>query len=132
MIAWLDGLEALTLFVEDLPRAGAFYRDVFGLEQINADDDSTAFRFGSTVLNLLRVQAAPELMEPLDVAGREAGSRVLFTIGVADVDSVCSNLAEHGVELLNGPTARPWGVRTAAFADPAGHIWEVAQSLGRS
>ena len=33
----------------------------------------------------------------------------------------------RGVELLNGPMDRPWGIRTAAFADPAGHIWEIAQ-----
>ena len=24
---------------------------------------------------------------------------------------------------------RPWGVRTASFTDPAGHIWEIAQEL---
>ena len=33
----------------------------------------------------------------------------------------------RGVELLNGPLDREWGVRTAAFADPDGHVWEVAQ-----
>jgi lactoylglutathione lyase len=36
------------------------------------------------------------------------------------------------VELLNGPLNRPWGVRTASFTDPGGHIWEVAQELPRS
>jgi uncharacterized glyoxalase superfamily protein PhnB len=30
---------------------------------------------------------------------------------------------------VNGPVDRPWGRRTAAFADPAGHAWEVAQLL---
>jgi hypothetical protein len=29
---------------------------------------------------------------------------------------------------VNGPVDRPWG-RNAAFADPAGHAWEVAQLL---
>jgi len=28
----------------------------------------------------------------------------------------------RGVALLNGPMNRPWGVRTASFADPGGHI----------
>ncbi len=32
----------------------------------------------------------------------------------------------HGVKLLNGPVDRPWGPRTATFADPAGNIWEIA------
>ena len=38
-------------------------------------------------------------------------------------------LAERGVALLNGPVDRPWGIRTAAFADPAGHVWEIAAPL---
>jgi uncharacterized glyoxalase superfamily protein PhnB len=24
---------------------------------------------------------------------------------------------------------REWGMRTASFTDPAGHIWEIAQGL---
>ena len=42
-----------------------------------------------------------------------------------------AELAGRGVELLNGPVNRPWGVRTASFADPGGHIWEIAQELPR-
>jgi catechol 2,3-dioxygenase-like lactoylglutathione lyase family enzyme len=126
----LTGLGAVTLFVEDLPRAAAFYRDVFGLESVVEDDDSTAFRFGTTILNLLRVSAAPGLIGPAQVAGPDAGSRVQFTVWVTDVDSVVAELTESGVELLSGPMDRAWGQRTAAFADPAGHVWEVAQSIG--
>jgi uncharacterized glyoxalase superfamily protein PhnB len=38
-------------------------------------------------------------------------------------------LRGRGVEFLNGPQDRPWGQRTAAFADPDGHVWEIAQEL---
>ena len=31
--------------------------------------------------------------------------------------------------LLNGPMDREWGMRTASFTDPDGHIWEIAQQL---
>ncbi len=31
-----------------------------------------------------------------------------------------------GVVLLNGPMDRSWGIRTASFSDPGGHIWEIA------
>jgi len=51
-------------------------------------------------------------------------------VTVNDVDAVCGDLATHGVELLNGPVDRPWGVRTASFRDPDGHIWELAQPTG--
>jgi uncharacterized glyoxalase superfamily protein PhnB len=58
-----------------------------------------------------------------------SGARVLLTIKVDDVDLVCAELHKLGVALLNGPIDRPWGRRTAAFADPSGHVWEVAQEL---
>jgi uncharacterized glyoxalase superfamily protein PhnB len=61
------------------------------------------------------------------VAGREAGSRFVFTINVDDVDVLCAELAARGVKLLNGPMNRPWGIRTASFMDPGGHIWEIAK-----
>ena len=53
--------------------------------------------------------------------------RFQLTIEVDDVDATCAELAERGVELLNGPIDRPWGVRTASFRDPGGHIWEIAK-----
>jgi len=60
---------------------------------------------------------------------RTGGSRALLTIEVDDANAVCEELAAHGVTLLNGPIDRPWGRRTAAFADPAGNTWEIAQEL---
>jgi catechol 2,3-dioxygenase-like lactoylglutathione lyase family enzyme len=36
-------------------------------------------------------------------------------------------LPARGVELLNGPIDRLWGIRTASFHDPAGHLWEIAK-----
>lgn len=125
----LKGLGAITLFVEDLAAATAFYTDVLGLTQVFGDADSAAFDFGNTLVNLLRAEAAPELVEPAAVGGPGGGARCLLTIWVDDADAACARLAGHGVTLLNGPVDRPWGQRTAAFADPAGNVWEVAQHL---
>ena len=55
-----------------------------------------------------------------------------MSVEVDDVDAVCAELAQRGVRLLNGPMNRPWGLRTASFTDPGGHIWEVAADLPRS
>jgi catechol 2,3-dioxygenase-like lactoylglutathione lyase family enzyme len=126
------GIGAITLFVEDLPRSVAFYSDVFGLPAVFTDEYSAAFRFGGTLVNLLVVPAARDLVRPGVVAGREVGSRAQFTIWVDDVDAACADLATHGVRLINGPMDREWGQRTACFADPAGHLWEFAQELPAS
>jgi catechol 2,3-dioxygenase-like lactoylglutathione lyase family enzyme len=129
MTVSLTNLGAITLFVEDLDLARRFYADVFGLKTVFEDESSAAFDFGNTTINLLAVPAAHGLIEPAAVGGPDAGSRCQLTIWVDDVDAACAYLAAHGVELLNGPMDREWGMRTAAFTDPAGHIWEIAQPL---
>lgn len=91
------------------------------------DDASAVFNFGNTIINLLKVSEAPELIEPAKVASSEAGASTVFTIQVDDVDAMCEQLRSRGVELLNGPVDRPWGIRTASFKDPAGYIWEIAK-----
>ncbi len=127
MGAWPGGIGAITLFVEDVEAAKQFYREVFGLPIAFEDDDSAVFDFGNMIINLLETTAARELIEPAVVAAREVGSRLQLTIAVDDVDAMCAELAARGVALLNGPTDRPWGVRTASFRDPGGHIWEIAK-----
>ena len=127
MSSWPGRISAVTLFVEDLEATKRFYREVFGLPVVFEDDDSTVFDFGNTIVNLLKTTAAGELIEPAAVGAREAGARFQLTIEVDDVDAICAELAGRGVQLLNGPMDRPWGVRTASFSDPGGHIWEIAR-----
>jgi catechol 2,3-dioxygenase-like lactoylglutathione lyase family enzyme len=126
MDSWPRGISAVTLFVEDLAATKQFYQDVFGLPVHYEDEASAVFNFGTTLINLLKASEAKELIGPAAVAPRDAGSRFQFTITVDDVDATCAELAKRGVELLNGPMDRPWGIRTACFKDPGGHIWEIA------
>jgi len=123
---WPGGIAAITLFVEDLESARRFYQEVFGLPVHYEDGNSAVFEFGETLVNLLRVSEAPGLVDPAPVAAPDAGVRFQFTLAVEDVDAVCAELTARGVELLNGPMDRPWGIRTASFRDPGGHIWEIA------
>ena len=78
------------------------------------------------LVNLLEASEAPALVAPATVATPDAGVRFQFTLAVDDVDATVDELKSRGVELLNGPMDRPWGIRTASFRDPGGHIWEVA------
>ena len=124
--AWPGGIAAITLFVEDLAAAKRFYSDVFQLPVFFEDDNSTVFKFSDTLVNLLEASEASALVAPATVAAPDAGVRFQFTLGVDDVDAMVDELKSRGVELLNGPMDRPWGIRTASFRDPGGHIWEVA------
>lgn len=125
----LDRIEVVTLFVDDIDEAKAFYQKVFAPEVVYEDAVSSVLKFSGTMINLLKVTEAPQLVEPSVVAAPGSGARVLLTIKVDAVDAVCAELRKLGVTLLNGPIDRPWGRRTAAFADPSGHVWEVAQEL---
>jgi catechol 2,3-dioxygenase-like lactoylglutathione lyase family enzyme len=125
--AWPGAIAAITLFVEDLAAAKRFYDEVFRLPVTFEDDNSVVFTFGQTMINLLDAKEAPQLIEPAHVADADAGARFQFTLAVDDVDAMCEKLRQRGVELLNGPIDRPWGIRTASFRDPGGHIWEIAR-----
>jgi catechol 2,3-dioxygenase-like lactoylglutathione lyase family enzyme len=127
-----NSVGAITLFVEDVQRARSFYESVFGVSPVYEDESSAAYRFENLLVNVLDARSAGELVEPAAVGGTEGGSRLLLTIWVEDTDAACAELAKRGVSLLNGPVDREWGVRTAAFADPDGHVWELAQELPAS
>ena len=121
-----NSVGAITLFVEDKERAKAFYARVFELPPLFEDDTSALFRFENTMVNLVDARSAGEMIAPAAVG---SGSRLQLTIFVDSADETVEVLRGRGVELLNGPIDRPWGQRTAAFVDPDGHVWEVAQSI---
>ena len=127
---WPTGIAAITLFVEDLGETRDFYQRTFEQSPFFEDDTSAVFKFGDTLINLLHISQADELVNPAPAAGN-TGIRAVYTLSVDDVDACCAELTARGVGLLNGPMDRPWGIHTASFTDPAGHIWELSAPLGR-
>ncbi len=124
---WPKEIFAVTLIEEDLEAARQFYQQVFELPVVFETYNSCVFKIGATLINLLSISEANELLDPAKLASLESGSRLVFTVHVDDVDALCARLTARGVKLINGPVDRPWGVRTASFADPGGHIWEIAK-----
>ena len=121
----LDELEVITLLVDDVAACREFYTAVFGLEIIFEDATSALLKLRNVMLNLVTIDEEPLLIGA--GAAPAPGGRVLYTIRVDDIDATAAKLRAHGVTLINGPIDRPWGRRTAAFADPAGNLWEIAQ-----
>jgi catechol 2,3-dioxygenase-like lactoylglutathione lyase family enzyme len=117
---------AMTLFVADKERAKAFYANAFELAPIHEDGDSAIFRLDNLMIVLLNESEVPNLIGPATLG---SGSRAQYTIWFDDCDATVEELRGRGIEFLNGPQDRPWGQRTAAFSDPDGHVWEIAQEL---
>jgi lactoylglutathione lyase len=126
---WPPGIDAITLFVEDLAETKQWYSAFLGKAPMFEDPNSVVFGFGPTVVNLLHVSAVPDLIEPAAAALRTDGSGVVLTLAVDDVDAMATELVRGGAALLNGPMDRPWGIRTASFRDPDGHVWEIARKI---
>ena len=106
----LKSVGAITMFVDDPKRSKEFYERVFDASAIYEDENSVAFEFEKLLVNLLAERAAPELIEPTPVAGRETGERFQLTIWVEDADAVVEQLRSAGVELrstVRGGCARP-------------------------
>jgi len=127
MADWKREIGAMTLYFPDLGEARKFYADAFGLDVRPLDDDTAMLRLEGIFVFLARSSTAGQpLAEVLEQAAAGAGQ---FAIIVDDVDTVCAEIAGRGVQLLSGPADRAWGMRTATFADPGGHIWEIAQEV---
>jgi len=128
MSAIPGNVTAITLFVSDIDRSKAFYTALLERDPVFTDDVAATFQLDHVLLNVLAVTDAPELVEPAAVDTPVAVAAML-TIAVEDCDAACAALAAKNVEILNGPVDRAWGVRTAAFQDPDGHAWELAQPI---
>lgn len=125
----LKHVSVITVFAEDLAGTSSFYQEVLGLTLAFQDTSIAVFKLENVIVAVRSAAEAAELIAPAVVASPAAGSRFQLGVFVDDVDAVCAELAGRGVVLLNGPENRPWGVRNASFADPAGHIWTVSQDL---
>lgn len=124
-----QNLFAVTLFIRNKEVSKSFYLQVFDKFPIFEDENSAVFKFGDTMINLLLIGEAPSLINPARVAAPDSGSSFQFTIQVPNVDEHADRLTSLGVDLVNGPMNRPWGIRTLLLADPDGHLWEFAQDL---
>jgi lactoylglutathione lyase len=121
-------IDAVVLFVEDLERAKAFYRDKVGLKLKSENEGFADFELDNTTVALLERTAAQELITSESVAGGAAtGATFQMATFVDDVGRVYEDLMARGVEFLKPPTDQPWGQRTANFQDSEGNVWEISQ-----
>ena len=131
MDAAIKDVGAIILFVEDLQRSKVFYHEILGLDVEFEDDESVGFKVQGLAFIVLQVDRARVqlLGEPTATPGR--GATAFLTTFTEDVDALHANLVERHIQFFQRPTDQPWGVRTAYFKDPDGHVWEIAQPIER-
>ena len=117
------------LFVSDLERSLAFYRDVIGLPFKLEGDGYVEFATQGTRFGLYDRNRLDELTGHDGEAPGRPGGEVVFL--VEDVDAEAERLRAAGVTVLRGPLDRPWGHRTLHLEDPDGFVVELATEIPR-
>ena len=120
----------ITLGVADLARSLAFYRDGLGLPTDNYKPDAGVVFFRLEGNMLLAIWPREELAKDAGISPEGAGfGRFSLAHNVADkaaVDAVFAEAVAAGATALKEPGEVFWGGYTAYFADPDGHLWEIA------
>jgi catechol 2,3-dioxygenase-like lactoylglutathione lyase family enzyme len=127
--AAIKDVGAIILFVEDLQRSRVFYHEVLGLDVEFEDDDSIGFKIEGLAFIVLQVDRARVQLQGEPTATPRAGATAFLTTFTDNVDALHADLAERRIHFFQPPTDQPWGMRTAYFKDPDGHVWELAQPI---
>ena len=117
------------LFVADLERSVAFYRDVIGIPFKLQGDGYVEFATEGTRFGLYDRNRLVELTGQDATAPGRPGGEVVFLVG--DVEAEAERLRAAGVSVLKGPVDRPWGHRTLHVEDPDGFVVELAVEIPR-
>jgi len=125
----MDQLGYAILFVRDLERSVAFYRDVIGLPFKLQGDGYVEFATQGAKFGLYDRNRLGELTGQGTDPSDHPGGEVVFL--VEDVDAEAERLREAGATILRGPVDRAWGHRTLHLEDPDGFVVELAGEIPR-
>lgn len=118
----------MTLGVEDLTRSIGFYEAGIGLQRVPYEPETIAF---------FDLDGAQLALFPRDELAEDAGvseigngfrgvSLARFVGSSQEVDAFLERAVRAGAKLTRKATPQPWGGYSGYFADPDGHLWEVA------
>lgn len=122
-------LSLITLGVADVARARRFY-EALGFKAGRASKEAVAFLDAGGVVLALWSRAS--LAEDAAVADKPTGFAAIAIAhnarSEAEVDKALDEAVAAGGKLIKGAAKTFWGGYSGYFADPDGHLWEVAHN----
>ena len=121
-------LTFITLGIADLAKSKAFYSEVLGWKPFQDNGGIVMYKLNGMILSLFPQH---ELMEDAHVSNDGKGSRFTLAqcLGSTDeVDALFADLKKKGVTITKEPVKVFWGGYSGYFADPDGHLWEIAHN----
>ena len=111
------------VFVSDMERSVAFYRDVFGLPLRFESPGWSEFATEGATLALHLAESPPASENP---GGLERAGTCRWGFGVPDLDAFHRRMIAQGVRCLQEPQT-VFGARLAQYADPDGLTISVGE-----
>ena len=122
-------LSLVTLGVDDLPRAVAFYSALGWKPGNDVEAQDVAFFQGpGTVIALWHRDELAKDSAVEDSGGWGGVTLAYNTRDTAEVDAVIEQARAAGATIGREPAATFWGGYSGIFIDPDGHPWEVAHN----
>lgn len=113
-------VSVVTLGVSDLARARRFYEALGWAGAVQPDAEVCFFQVGGMVLSLWTALGGGDGVPGVELAVNLAGP--------ADVDAVMAEARAAGAREVRPAGPTDWGGYAGAFADPDGHVWEIAHN----
>jgi catechol 2,3-dioxygenase-like lactoylglutathione lyase family enzyme len=124
------GVTVVTLGVRDLSRSRAFYCEGLGYEASSASNENIVFlRGGGIVLSLFGRDALAHDANLAPAGSGFAGVALARNVkSRAAVDAALEVVKKAGGTILKPAREAFWGGYSGYFADPDGHLWEIAHN----
>ena len=118
----------VTLGVTDIARSRAFYQRLGFMASPASNDDVAFFDANGIVLGLFGHDALAHDANMVAQAPPEfrGVSLAWNATDEAEVDAIIAHAVARGARLVKAPEKVFWGGYSGYFADPDGHLWEVA------
>lgn len=118
----------ITLGVEDLARAAAFY-EAIGAILAQAEGNVRFYQLSGVVLSLYPRNLLAEDAQVAPEGSGFAGVTLACNLASSEeVDTFLAQAVEAGARLVKPGQKVFWGGYSGYFADPDGHLWEVAHN----
>jgi hypothetical protein len=118
----------VTLGCRDVPRAREFYEALGWKDPKVYGDHTVFFQAGGLVLGLWKRE---DMVESVGIDPGDGFGAVMLAHNVRspdEVDTVIAGAERAGGRVVTAPEKQSWGGYSGAFADPDGHLWEVAHN----
>lgn len=117
----------ITLGVSDMARAKAFYEAWGWTPHPSSNEGVTFYQMNGAALGLFGLSnLAEDQGRPDAVLGVGAATYAQNCADDAETDAVFNAAVAAGATVLKRPEKVFWGGYSGYFADPDGHVWEIA------